>query len=94
MIFPGVMRCRPAGSSTIATKILWHVEGEGTACERRLSESKLGDVLYKRLEFGTVVSLDAIDHCCGPPSFAPAAHDAPPDSIAWAHGRFPLFFQW
>jgi hypothetical protein len=41
-----------------------------------LSESKLGDALYKRLEFGTVVSLDVIDDCCEPRSFAPA-HDAP-----------------
>jgi hypothetical protein len=58
-------------------KILWHVEGDGTAGERCLSESKLGDVLYKRVEFGTVVSLDVIDDCCGPPSFAPAAYHAP-----------------
>jgi hypothetical protein len=26
-----------------------------TACERHLSESKLSDVLYERLEFGTAV---------------------------------------
>jgi hypothetical protein len=77
MNFSGVMPCRPARIVDNSDKIFWHVEGEGTACERRQSESKLGDVLYKRLEFGTVVGLDVIDHCCGPPSFAPAAHDAP-----------------
>jgi hypothetical protein len=58
-------------------KILWHIEGEGTACERRLPESRLADVPCERLEFGTVVGLDVIDDWFGLPSFAPAAHDAP-----------------
>jgi hypothetical protein len=74
MNFSGVMPCRPARSSD---KILWHIEGDGTACERRRVEPKFGNVLYKRLEFKTVVNLDVIDDCCGPLSFAPAAHDAP-----------------
>jgi hypothetical protein len=67
----------PTGRIVDKSDKIFCVEGEGTACESRQSESKLGDVFHKHFEFGTVVSVDGIDDCCGPPSFVPAAHDAP-----------------
>jgi hypothetical protein len=72
MNFSGVMPLPTGKIIDHSDKILWHIEGDGTAYERRLSESKFGDVLYKRPEFGTVASLDVIEDCCGP-----LAHDAP-----------------
>jgi hypothetical protein len=58
------MPCRSARSSTMATKY----SGTSRAMERLVKTPvriKLGDVLYKRLEFGAVVSLDVIDELRG-----------------------------
>jgi hypothetical protein len=61
--FSGVMPCRPAGSSTIATKY----SGASRVRERRVKDACQNPSsrrAFTRLEIGTVVSLDVIDHCC------------------------------